>query len=146
MRDVCETLAQAVIRDAEGANKFITVEVLQGGSELECRDVAFAVAQSPLVKTAFFASDPNWGRILAAVGRAGVDNLDIEAVSIYLDNVCIVKDGGRAPEYREADGVTVMKQDEITIRIVLGRGTSSARIWTSDLSDEYVRINAEYRT
>ena len=146
VRHVCELLAQAVIRDAEGASKFITVEVLQGGSELECRHVAFAVAQSPLVKTAFFASDPNWGRILAAVGRAGVDNLDINAVSIYLDDVCIVKDGGRAAEYREAAGADVMARDEIAVRIVLGRGTSSARIWTSDLSDEYVRINAEYRT
>jgi len=143
---VCEQLAQAIVRDAEGVTKFITVNVEQGGSVDECRQVAYTVAHSPLVKTAFFASDANWGRILAAVGRAGIDALDIGSISIFLDEVCIVSDGGRDVDYREALGATVMRQKEITVKILLGRGDCSAKIWTSDLSHDYVRINAEYRT
>ena len=143
---VCEQLAQAIIRDGEGATKFITVEVIGGASKEECREVAYTVAHSPLVKTAFFAGDPNWGRILAAVGRSGISGLDISKLTIHLGEVCIVKDGGRAPEYSEAAGQAVMNQSEITVRIDLGRGTSSARIWTCDFSYDYVKINAEYRT
>jgi glutamate N-acetyltransferase/amino-acid N-acetyltransferase len=120
---------------------------VEGGSDRqECLQVAYTVAHSPLVKTALFASDPNWGRILAAVGRAGLTGLDIQAVRIYLDDVCIVREGGMAPEYREQDGQRVMAGEEILIRIVLGRGEFDERVWTSDLSHEYVRINAEYRT
>jgi len=144
--DVCCELAQAIVRDGEGATKFITIAVHGGASEQECRQVAYTVAHSPLVKTAFFASDPNWGRILAAVGRAGLEALDVAQVSIYLDDVCIVDQGGRAPGYREADGAAVMARSDITVRIELGRGSSQAQIWTSDLSYDYVRINAEYRT
>ncbi len=144
--EIFELLAQAVIRDAEGVTKFITVDVTAGASEQECLDVAYTVAHSPLVKTAFFASDPNWGRILAAVGRAGIKGLDVNAVAIYLEDVCIVSDGGRAPDYTEARGQAVMDQTDISVRIDLGRGDASARVWTSDLSYDYVRINAEYRT
>lgn len=144
--EACTRLAQAVIRDGEGATKFITVAVDGGRSPEECRMVAYAVALSPLVKTAFFASDPNWGRILAAVGRAGLDDLDVGAVSIWLDEVRIVEQGGRDPDYTEARGNEVMRREEITIRILLGRGQSSSRVWTTDLSYDYVRINAEYRT
>jgi glutamate N-acetyltransferase/amino-acid N-acetyltransferase len=143
---VCTELAQAVIRDAEGITKFMTIDVQEGASEEECLQVAYTVAHSPLVKTAFFASDPNWGRILAAVGRAGVADLDVDAVSIYLDTTCIVSAGGRAPDYTEQQGQQVMQQDEITVTIKLGRGDAHASVWTSDLSHDYVRINAEYRT
>lgn len=146
IREVCEQLAQAVVRDGEGATKLITVEVNQGATEEECRQVAYTVAHSPLVKTAFFASDPNWGRILAAVGRAGITNLNLNALTIFLDDVCIVRDGGRAPDYAETRGQRVMKQDEITIRINLARGTQQTRVWTCDFSYDYVRINAEYRS
>jgi glutamate N-acetyltransferase/amino-acid N-acetyltransferase len=146
LTEVCIDLAQAIIRDAEGATKFITVDVHGGDSVDECRRVAYTVAHSPLVKTAFFASDPNWGRILAAVGRAGVAALDVTRVSIFLDDVCIVRDGERASTYTEADGAAVMRHQDITVRIDLGRGTQQARIWTSDLSYDYVRINAEYRS
>jgi glutamate N-acetyltransferase/amino-acid N-acetyltransferase len=146
VRDVCEQLAQAIVRDGEGATKFITVDVVGGASVAECRQVAYTIAHSPLVKTAFFASDPNWGRILAAVGRAGVENLDLDALTIHLDDVCIVRNGGRAPEYAEQDGQRVMQQADITIRVDLGRGTWQARVWTCDFSYDYVRINAEYRT
>jgi glutamate N-acetyltransferase/amino-acid N-acetyltransferase len=117
-----------------------------GANVAECRQVAYTIAHSPLVKTAFFASDPNWGRILAAVGRAGVENLDLDALTIHLDDVCIVRNGGRRPEYAEQDGQRVMRQAEITIRVDLGRGTWQARVWTCDFSYDYVRINAEYRT
>lgn len=143
---LCVTLAQAVVRDGEGATKFLAITVEQGSSLTECRQVAYTIAHSPLVKTAFFASDPNWGRILAAVGRTGIEELSLSAVSIYLDDVCVVRHGIPAAEYTEARGQAVMSQEEITVRVVLGRGEASACIWTTDLSYEYVRINADYRT
>lgn len=146
VREVCVELAQAIVRDGEGATKFITVSVEGGRDKAECRQVAYTIAHSPLVKTAFFASDPNWGRILAAVGRAGLADLNLERVAIYLDEVCIVREGGRAPDYTEERGQRVMRQSDITIRVNLGRGEATARIWTTDLSFDYVRINAEYRT
>lgn len=146
VREVCEQLAQAVVRDGEGATKFITVEVNAARSTIEARQVAYTIAHSPLVKTAFFASDPNWGRILAAVGRAGVAELDLNALTIFLDDVCIVRNGARAPDYQEAQGQRVMKQEEITIRVDLARGRHMARVWTCDFSYDYVRINAEYRS
>ncbi|MDS4028730.1 MAG: bifunctional glutamate N-acetyltransferase/amino-acid acetyltransferase ArgJ [Candidatus Contendobacter sp.] len=146
VRAVCNDLAQAIIRDGEGATKFMTVRVEGGRDVTECRQVAYAIAHSPLVKTAFFASDPNWGRILAAVGRAGLADLDLDRVVIHLDEICIVRDGGRAPGYTEEQGQQVMARSEITIRVELGRGEAAARIWTTDLSFDYVRINAEYRT
>ncbi|MHB8551644.1 MAG: bifunctional glutamate N-acetyltransferase/amino-acid acetyltransferase ArgJ [Acidiferrobacterales bacterium] len=139
-------LAQAVIRDAEGATKFITIEVCGGRNENECLEVAQTIAHSPLVKTAFFASDPNWGRILAAVGRARIERLDVGSVSIDLNGVRIVRGGARATEYTEEQGQAVMAEAEITLRVDLGAGSASARLWTSDLSHEYVRINAEYRS
>lgn len=139
-------LAHAIVRDAEGATKFMTVHVEQGRSEADCLEVAYAIAHSPLVKTAFFASDPNWGRILAAVGRAPIAALDVGRVSIYLNDVCIVHAGGVAPDYSEAKGQAEMKKTEITVRVQLGAGTSSARVWTSDLSHDYVSINADYRS
>lgn len=144
--EVCRELAQAIIRDGEGATKFITVAVEQGTSAQECLDVAYTIAHSPLVKTAFFASDPNWGRILAAIGRAGLPQLDIDKVSVYLNEVCIVEQGGRAAAYTEEAGQAVMDQEEITIRVLLGRGEAQDTVWTTDLSHEYVRINAEYRS
>jgi glutamate N-acetyltransferase/amino-acid N-acetyltransferase len=144
--DVCRELAQAIVRDAEGATKFITVTVEEGRDVAECREAAYTIALSPLVKTAFFASDPNWGRILAALGRAPLDALDVGRVAIYLDEVCIVRDGRRADGYEEARGRAVMERGDITVRVVLGRGTAQASVWTSDLSYDYVRINAEYRT
>ncbi len=146
VREVCVDLAQAIVRDGEGATKFITVLVEGGRDRAECRQVAYTIAHSPLVKTAFFASDPNWGRILAAVGRAGLADLDLERVAIHLDEVCIVRAGGRAPEYTEEQGQRAMGRPDITIRVELGRGETAARIWTTDLSFDYVRINAEYRT
>ena len=146
VQDVCIELAQALIRDGEGATKFITLCVEQGRDVAECRQVAYTVAHSPLVKTAFFASDPNWGRILAAVGRSGLDHISLKDIVIYLDEVCIVRDGGRSSDYNEALGQAVMKRKDITIRIQLGRGTAAAKIWTTDLSHDYIRINAEYRT
>ena len=146
VRRVCLWLAQSLVRDGEGATKFITVEVSGGADEAECLRTAFTVAHSPLVKTAFFASDPNWGRILAAVGRAGIPGLDIAGVSIHLDDVCIVEHGGRSESYTEEAGQRVMSQAEIRVAIALGRGEASATVWTSDLSHDYVRINAEYRT
>ena len=146
VREVCIDLAQAIIRDGEGATKFITVQVNGGQDIAECRQVAYTIAHSPLVKTAFFAADPNWGRILAAVGRAGLTDLDLERVAIHLDDVCIVRAGCRAPDYTEAQGQAVMARPDITIRVELGRGAAAARIWTTDFSFDYVRINAEYRT
>ncbi|MCP5420394.1 MAG: bifunctional glutamate N-acetyltransferase/amino-acid acetyltransferase ArgJ [Gammaproteobacteria bacterium] len=143
---VCVELAQAIIRDGEGATKFITLLVEEGANRDECRRVAYTIAHSPLVKTAFFASDPNWGRILAAVGRAGLPELDLTGVSIYLDEVCIVRAGERAADYTEDQGQSVMNRTDITVRIQLSRGTAQSRIWTTDLSLDYVRINAEYRT
>jgi glutamate N-acetyltransferase / amino-acid N-acetyltransferase len=139
-------LAQAIVRDGEGATKFITVRVEAGASIEECRKVAYAIGHSPLVKTAFFASDPNLGRILAAVGYAGIDDLDQNAIDLYLDGVLVVKDGGRHPGYREEDGQRVMKQQEIVIRVVLNRGQAATTVWTCDLSHDYVSINADYRS
>ncbi|MCO7595130.1 MULTISPECIES: bifunctional glutamate N-acetyltransferase/amino-acid acetyltransferase ArgJ [Pseudomonas] len=144
--EVCMEVAQAIVRDGEGATKFVTVQVNGGGTHQECLDVGYAVAHSPLIKTALFASDPNWGRILAAVGRAGVPALDVSLIDVYLDDVCIASKGGRSPGYTEEQGAKVMAQEEITIRIELGRGQCSETIWTTDLSHEYVKINAEYRT
>ncbi len=146
LHEVCRELAQAIVRDGEGAHRFITVRVEGGASEAECLAVAYTVAHSPLVKTAFFAGDPNWGRILAAVGRAGISELDIERVAIYLGEVCIVAAGARAHDYTEEQGQAVMSREEITVRIQLGRGEHEATVWTTDLSYDYVRINAEYRT
>jgi glutamate N-acetyltransferase/amino-acid N-acetyltransferase len=146
VRAVCEQLAQMIVRDGEGATKFITVDVANGTSVAECRDVAYAIAHSPLVKTAFFASDPNWGRILAAVGRAGVPNLDLAKLTVHLGDVCIVRNGGRAPEYQEQHGQRVMNESDIVIRVDLNRGAHRARVWTCDFSYDYVKINAEYRT
>jgi glutamate N-acetyltransferase/amino-acid N-acetyltransferase len=146
---VCEVfavLAQAIVRDAEGATKFITIEVSQGASEADCLEVAQTIAHSPLVKTAFFASDPNWGRILAAVGRARIPELNVLAINIYLDDVCIVRNGARAPDYTEARGQAVMARAEILLRVELGNGSAATRLWTCDLSHDYVKINAEYRT
>ncbi|MFZ5532696.1 MAG: bifunctional glutamate N-acetyltransferase/amino-acid acetyltransferase ArgJ [Pseudomonadota bacterium] len=144
--EVCLQLAQAIVRDGEGATKFITVAVEQARDAAEARQVADAIAHSPLVKTAFFASDPNWGRILAAVGRAGLSELALERVAIDLDEVGVVRAGGLDPAYREADGQRVMARTDITITVRLGRGEAGMRIWTCDLGHDYVRINAEYRT
>jgi glutamate N-acetyltransferase / amino-acid N-acetyltransferase len=143
---VARQLAQAIVRDGEGATKFITVQVEGGRSEKECRKVAYAIAHSPLVKTAFYASDPNLGRILAAVGYAGIDDLDQSAIELHLDDVHVATRGGRNPAYREEDGQRVMKQSEITVRVGLGRGTATQTVWTCDFSHEYVTINADYRS
>ncbi len=144
--DVSRLLAQAIVRDGEGASKFITVRVEGGRTEAECKLVAYAVAHSPLVKTAFFASDPNLGRILAAVGYAGIADLDQTTIDLFLDDVRVAVDGGRDPAYREEDGQHVMKQSEITVRIDLHRGTAHAQVWTCDFSIDYVKINADYRS
>ena len=146
LNQVCQQLAQSIVRDAEGATKFVTVTVEQSQSKTEAKEVAYTIAHSPLVKTALFASDPNWGRILAAVGRASLEQLDISGVNIFLDEVCIVRGGGVDDNYSEEKGQAVMNKEEITIRVELGRGSDSVSIWTSDLSHEYVRINAEYRS
>ena len=139
-------LAQAIVRDGEGATKFITVQVDGGATAEECALVAYAIAHSPLVKTAFFASDPNLGRILAAVGYAGVTDLDTDGIELYLDDVHVASRGGRNPAYQEADGQRVMQQSEILVRVILGRGQASHTVWTCDLSHEYVSINADYRS
>ena len=139
-------LAQAIVRDGEGATKFITLRIEGGRDENECRKIGFAIAHSPLVKTAFFASDPNLGRILAAIGYAGIEDLDVEKLELYLDDVLVALNGGRNPGYREADGQRVMQQAEITVRVTLNRGAASAVLWTCDLSHEYVSINADYRS
>ena len=141
-----QQLAQMIVRDGEGATKFITIEVKGGKTVLECRLVAKAIAHSPLVKTAFFASDPNLGRILAAIGYAVIDDLDTSKVQLWLDDVWVVRDGGRNPEYQEIQGQTVMKQAEITVTVDLGRGSAAQTIWTCDLSHDYVSINADYRS
>ena len=146
MQSVATQLAQAIVRDGEGATKFITIEVAGGKTGDECRKVAYAIAHSPLVKTAFFASDPNLGRILAAVGYAGIDDLDQTRIDLYLDDVLVAKNGGRHVDYVEADGQRVMKQSEITVRVVLGRGDAFDTVWTCDLSYDYVKINADYRS
>lgn len=146
MQEVARLLAQAIVRDGEGATKFITVRVEGGQTGAECRQVAYAIAHSPLVKTAFFASDPNLGRILAAVGYAGIADLDQTKIDLYLDDVHVARQGGRNPAYREEDGQRVMKQAEITVRVVLGRGDAADQVWTCDFSHEYVTINADYRS
>ncbi|HWA11832.1 MAG TPA: bifunctional glutamate N-acetyltransferase/amino-acid acetyltransferase ArgJ [Burkholderiales bacterium] len=144
--EVALLLAQALVRDGEGATKFITIRVQGGLNESECRKVGYAIAHSPLVKTAFFASDPNLGRILAAIGYAGIDDLDVSRVDLYLDEQLVAKGGGRAPEYREEDGQRIMKQQEITVRVALNRGSSESTVWTCDFSHDYVSINADYRS
>lgn len=141
-----QELAQMIVRDGEGATKFMTVTIEEGKDAEECRKIGYSIAHSPLVKTAFFASDPNLGRILAAIGYAGVEDLDVSKINLYLDDVWVAKNGGRNPDYQEADGQRVMKQSEITIRVKLGRGKADATIWTCDLSHEYVSINADYRS
>ena len=146
MLEVARNLAQAIVRDGEGATKFITVQVDGGRDEAECRLAAYAIAHSPLVKTAFFASDPNLGRILAAVGYAGIHDLDQSRIELFLDDVHVVTSGGRNPTYREEDGQRVMRQSEITIQVGLGRGAASQTVWTCDLSHDYVTINADYRS
>jgi glutamate N-acetyltransferase/amino-acid N-acetyltransferase len=146
LTDVAQQLAQAIVRDGEGATKFVTVRVERGRNEAECRKVAYAIAHSPLVKTAFFAGDPNLGRILAAIGNAGVGALDSSRVDLYLDDVLVAKAGGRHPAYREEQGVAAMKKPEFTVRALLNRGNAAATIWTCDLSFDYVKINAEYRS
>lgn len=146
MMAVARQLAQAIVRDGEGATKFISVKVEGGKNTEECRLVAYAIAHSPLVKTAFYASDPNLGRILAAVGYAGITDLDQEGIDLYLDDVHVAVRGGRHPDYREEDGQQVMKQSEITVRVVLGRGQASTTVWTCDFSHDYVTINADYRS
>ena len=146
LQDVARLLAQAIVRDGEGATKFITVQVDGGQNEEECRLAAYAIAHSPLVKTAFYASDPNLGRILAAVGYAGIADLDQNRIELHLDDVHVVTQGGRNPAYREEDGQRVMKQSEITVRVNLGRGQASQTVWTCDFSHDYVTINADYRS
>ena len=144
--EVATLLAQAIVRDGEGATKFITVKVEGGKNEAECKKIGYAIAHSPLVKTAFFASDPNLGRILAAIGYAGVDDLDVAALKLYLDEVLVAEHGGRATSYREEEGQRVMQQSDITIRVVLNRGAAAATLWTCDFSYDYVKINASYRS
>jgi glutamate N-acetyltransferase / amino-acid N-acetyltransferase len=144
--EVAIWLAQAIVRDGEGATKFITVRIEGGKSEGECKQIGYAIAHSPLVKTAFFASDPNLGRILAAIGYAGIDDLDVAALKLYLDDVLVAENGGRAASYREEDGQRVMQQSDITIRVVLNRGGADATLWTCDFSYDYVKINASYRS
>jgi glutamate N-acetyltransferase/amino-acid N-acetyltransferase len=144
--ELAQELAQMIVRDGEGATKFITIKIEQGQSEEECKKIAYAIGHSPLVKTAFFASDPNLGRILAAIGYAGVHDLDVAKLNLYLDDVWVAKNGGRHPDYREEQGQRVMQQSEITVRVTLARGTAHATIWTCDLSHDYVSINADYRS
>jgi glutamate N-acetyltransferase/amino-acid N-acetyltransferase len=143
---VAAELAKMIVRDGEGATKFITVQIETGKDASECAKVAYAIAHSPLVKTAFFASDPNLGRILAAIGYAGIDDLNVDGIQLYLDDVLVAEKGGRAADYREADGQRVMNQAEITIRVVLNRGNASTTVWTCDFSYDYVKINASYRS
>lgn len=146
LEQVCLALAQGLVRDGEGASKFVTVQVNGGLTEQECLDVAFTIAHSPLVKTALFASDPNWGRLLAAIGRAGLVELNVDSVAVYLNEVLIAEQGCRAASYTEEQGVAAMTPEDILIRVELNRGSSTASVWTTDFSYDYVRINAEYRT
>ena len=146
INEVAIWLAQAIVRDGEGATKFITIKIEGGRDEAECRRIGYAIAHSPLVKTAFFASDPNLGRILAAIGYAGVEDLDVAALQLYLDDVLVAEHGGRAVSYREEDGQRVMQQSDITVRVVLGRGAADVMLWTCDFSYDYVKINASYRS
>ena len=144
--EVAILLAQAIVRDGEGATKFMTIRVEGGRDEAECRKVAYAIAHSPLIKTAFFASDPNLGRILAAIGYAGVDGLDVSALRLYLSEVLVAENGGRAASYEEAQGAAIMRESEITVRVELNRGSAAATVWTCDFSYDYVKINADYRS
>jgi glutamate N-acetyltransferase/amino-acid N-acetyltransferase len=144
--EVATILAQAIVRDGEGATKFMTIKVEGGRDAAECKQIGYAVAHSPLVKTAFFASDPNLGRILAAIGYAGVQDLDVQKLRLYLDDVLVAEHGGRAASYREEDGQRVMQQEDITVRVALGRGAAAATVWTCDFSYDYVKINASYRS
>lgn len=144
--EVSTTLAKMIVRDGEGATKFITVQVDAGKNHDECAKVAYAIAHSPLVKTAFFASDPNLGRILAAIGYAGVNDLDVDGIQLYLDKVLVAEHGGRAQNYQEEDGQRVMNQSEITVRVVLNRGIATTTVWTCDFSYDYVKINSDYRS
>lgn len=146
INDLAKELAQKIVRDGEGATKFITIVVEDGLDVKECKTIAYSVAHSPLVKTAFYASDPNLGRILAAIGYAGIEDLDVNHLNLYLDDVWVTKDGGRNPDYKEEDGQRVMQQKEITVRINLARGNAKATVWTCDLSHDYVSINADYRS
>lgn len=146
LTDVAIELAQAIVRDGEGATKFMTINVQGGRDEAECRKVAYAIAHSPLVKTAFFASDPNLGRILAAIGYAGVEQLDVNALKLYLGDVLVAENGGRAAAYQEEQGSAVMKEPEILVRVELARGDAACTVWTCDFSYDYVKINADYRS
>lgn len=146
MTDVAIELAQAIVRDGEGATKFMTIQVEAGKNEAECRKVAYAIAHSPLIKTAFFASDPNLGRILAAIGYAGIDDLDVSKLSLYLGDVLVSENGGIAASYKEEQGAAIMKEAEILVRVVLNRGDQAATVWTCDFSYDYVKINADYRS
>ncbi|MEM6580342.1 MAG: bifunctional glutamate N-acetyltransferase/amino-acid acetyltransferase ArgJ [Pseudomonadota bacterium] len=146
VEEICLQLAQSLVRDGEGASKFVTVSVNGGLEERECLDVAYTIAHSPLVKTALFASDPNWGRLLAAIGRSGVNDLDVDLIDLYLNDVLIAAKGARAPHYSEEQGIAAMAAEDITIRVELNRGEHAASVWTTDLSYDYVKINAEYRT
>jgi glutamate N-acetyltransferase / amino-acid N-acetyltransferase len=146
LTEVAVELAQAIVRDGEGATKFMTVTVEAGKTETECRKVAYAIAHSPLIKTAFFASDPNLGRILAAIGYAGIDDLDVNNMELYLGNVLVAEKGGRAASYKEEQGSAIMKESDILVRVVLNRGQANCTIWTCDFSYDYVKINADYRS
>lgn len=146
LTEVSIELAQAIVRDGEGATKFMTVTVEGGKNEAECRKVAYAIAHSPLIKTAFFASDPNLGRILAAIGYAGIDDLDVDHLQLYLGDVLVAEKGGRAASYREEQGAAIMKESDILVRVVLNRGSENITIWTCDFSYDYVKINADYRS
>jgi glutamate N-acetyltransferase/amino-acid N-acetyltransferase len=146
LEEVCIALAQGLVKDGEGASKFVTVQINGGRSEQECLEVAFTIAHSPLVKTALFASDPNWGRLLAAIGRAEIPQLEVDKVALYLNDVLIAEGGCRASSYTEERGASAMARPEITVRVELQRGTAQAAVWTTDFSYDYVRINAEYRT
>lgn len=146
MLSMAQWLAQAIVRDGEGATKFITITVQDAASESEAAQVAYAIAHSPLVKTAFFASDPNLGRILCAIGYAGISDLEVQGVDLFLDQVQVVARGGRHPDYREEDGQAVMKKQDITIKVSLGRGMAQTTVWTCDFSHDYVSINADYRS
>jgi glutamate N-acetyltransferase/amino-acid N-acetyltransferase len=146
MSEIATLLAQAIVRDGEGATKFITIQIEGGRDEAECKKIGYAIAHSPLVKTAFFASDPNLGRILAAIGYAGVEDLEVDTLKLYLDEVLVAENGGRAASYQEADGQRVMQQSDITIRVQLNRGAVNVTLWTCDFSYDYVKINASYRS
>jgi glutamate N-acetyltransferase / amino-acid N-acetyltransferase len=144
--EVAVELAQAIVRDGEGATKFMTIQVEGGNTEVECRQVAYAIAHSPLIKTAFFASDPNLGRILAAIGYAGIDDLDVNKMELYLGDILVAEKGGRAASYHEEQGAAIMKESDILVRVALNRGSADCTVWTCDFSYDYVKINADYRS